>query len=221
MRTKLIGIGGKYGSGKDFFATMIASIRPGIKIVHFADDLKEMAVSIFGLTMHQVYDPIGKATPFVKPAPMDDFMPGMGSVQSATAPIVMDDFVTQMSAATGLDILPRGIVAETPRHILQYFGTEYVRSIKNSYWIDRTMRKVSGSGTLVPDMRFPDEVNAIRDAGGLVVRLIRDGDVATTDAHVSERLDYVPDETLHFRTGDLELIRLTAERFVKLLDGAA
>jgi len=65
----------------------------------------------------------------------------------------------------------------TAREFLQYFGTSIMRKIKDTVWLDRTIKTIQEEQSvisIVPDVRFPNEVHAIKDAGGFVIRLTRD-----------------------------------------------
>jgi len=65
----------------------------------------------------------------------------------------------------------------TAREFLQYFGTNVMRKIKDSIWLDRTIKTIQEEQSaiaIIPDVRFPNEVHAIKDAGGCVIRLTRD-----------------------------------------------
>ncbi len=77
---------------------------------------------------------------------------------------------------------------KSPRRILQLLGTEAVRQqIDDQAWVKSLMRFVSTSPrpVVVPDVRFPNEAEAIRAAGGTVWRVDRPG-IAGVSAHVSE-----------------------------------
>ena len=67
----------------------------------------------------------------------------------------------------------------TPRWILQYWGTEVCRTgFHDDIWIaslENKMRK-TGDNIVISDVRFPNEIKAIHNAGGIVVRVKR-GDV--------------------------------------------
>lgn len=65
----------------------------------------------------------------------------------------------------------------TAREFLQYFGTNVMRKIKDTIWLDVTLKTIDleqPSIAIIPDVRFPNEVHAIKDAGGFVIRLTRD-----------------------------------------------
>lgn len=67
----------------------------------------------------------------------------------------------------------------TPRHILQYWGTEVCRQgYHDDIWIaslENKMRK-TGDNIVISDVRFPNEIKAIKSAGGKVVRVVRGAD---------------------------------------------
>jgi hypothetical protein len=67
----------------------------------------------------------------------------------------------------------------TPRHILQYWGTEVCRNgFHDDIWIaslENKMRK-TGDNIVISDVRFPNEIKSIKAAGGQVVRVVRGAD---------------------------------------------
>ncbi len=65
----------------------------------------------------------------------------------------------------------------TVREFLQYFGTDVMRKIKDTVWVDYTIKSILNEQpdiAIIPDVRFPNEINAIHKAGGIVIRLTRD-----------------------------------------------
>ncbi len=67
----------------------------------------------------------------------------------------------------------------TPRWILQYWGTEVCRNgFHDDIWIaslENKMRKTKDN-IVISDVRFPNEIKAIHNAGGIVVRVKRGDD---------------------------------------------
>ena len=64
----------------------------------------------------------------------------------------------------------------TPRWVLQYWGTEVCRKgFNDDIWIASLENKLSKSqdNIVISDVRFPNEVAAIKRAGGMVVRVVR------------------------------------------------
>ena len=64
----------------------------------------------------------------------------------------------------------------TPRWVLQYWGTEVCRhGFHDDIWIasvENKMRKTTDN-IVISDVRFPNEIKAIHNAGGFVVRIKR------------------------------------------------
>lgn len=71
------------------------------------------------------------------------------------------------------------------RELLQRLGTEVGREqFGENFWVDMAMRKVDGP-TVFTDCRFPNEAQAIKDAGGEVWRIVRPG-TEPVNSHPSE-----------------------------------
>ena len=64
----------------------------------------------------------------------------------------------------------------TPRWILQYWGTEVCRrGFHDNIWIASLENKLRNSSddVVISDCRFPNEIKAIRNQGGTVLRVVR------------------------------------------------
>jgi hypothetical protein len=76
----------------------------------------------------------------------------------------------------------------TPRAILQYWGTEVCRhGFHDDIWIaslENKMRKTTDN-IVISDVRFPNEIAAIHNVGGIVVRIKRGDEPEWYDAAVS------------------------------------
>lgn len=62
------------------------------------------------------------------------------------------------------------------REVMQIVGTDMFRKMQHNVWADATIRKIQDEAlplALIADCRFPNEVDAIKNAGGLVVKLNR------------------------------------------------
>jgi len=62
------------------------------------------------------------------------------------------------------------------REVMQYVGTNVFRKMQHNVWADATIRKIQDENlplSLIADCRFPNEVDAIKKAGGLVIKLNR------------------------------------------------
>lgn len=80
----------------------------------------------------------------------------------------------------------------TPREALQTLGTEWGRALHPDVWIRHVLRKhdLHSMPTIIPDVRFDNEARAIRERGGVVIRIERPSDDAkltgAAAAHASE-----------------------------------
>ena len=74
----------------------------------------------------------------------------------------------------------------TAREVLQYVGTDVFRRMQHDVWAAATIRLIQKHGrglSLIADCRFPNEVEAVKNAGGLVVKLNRN---LYSSTHASE-----------------------------------
>lgn len=78
------------------------------------------------------------------------------------------------------------------RSVLQKLGTNVVREIHPEAWVmawKRSLKSVpEGANVVVDDVRFPNEVKAIKSLGGIVLKLHKIGD-NSIDSHASENTD--------------------------------
>lgn len=105
----------------------------------------------------------------------------------------------------------------TPRRAMQTLGTEWGRGLSPSLWVDAWCRaaedkglaaSVDGTTVLVvaDDVRFPDEVEAVRALGGIIIRIDRPGAGLTGAAgdHESETADLGDPDMVIVNDGDLD-----------------
>lgn len=106
-----------------------------------------------------------------------------------------------------------GYPDESPRSILQYTGTELFRARWPNIWINTWKRMALGHPrVVVSDLRFPNELDAVRELNGYIIRVTRPG-YGSPDAHASEAhyKDFTVDVDLinDGRPEDLKLRALT------------
>lgn len=188
----IYGITGTKGHGKDTLAKLIQKHNPDYRVLHFAGKLKNICREVYGLTDPQLTELEHKEKLFDQP-------------------LNMDEYVVQLSEATGLSILSRGLIAKNAREVMQFVGTEYVRSIQDSYWRDCVERELTGN-CLVPDTRFINEAELIRRHGGKIIRVERMDLPKNTDGHASEteQLMIQVDLTIRVKTGDFDALEKVA-----------
>lgn len=78
---------------------------------------------------------------------------------------------------------------KTPRYAMQTLGTQWGRNLLHeNIWVDMLVAKAKRETgiVVVDDVRFPNEVEAIRENGGVVVWLDRDSIYESGDTHSSE-----------------------------------
>jgi hypothetical protein len=76
--------------------------------------------------------------------------------------------------------------AMTAREFMQILGTDIMRNIYGSVWVNSAIKKIireQSELAIIADVRFPNEAKAIENAGGVVVRLTR---AIKEDNHPSE-----------------------------------
>jgi len=120
---------------------------PFIKVYHFADYLKEMSVNLFGLNPAQLY--------------------GSDKQKNMKTNLRWEDMPENTLNKTG---------RMTNREFLEHFGTAIVRKIRPDAWVHATINKIVAEDSqlaIIPDVRFPNEVEAIKNNGGIVIRLAR------------------------------------------------
>ena len=142
--SKIIGICGFMGSGKDTIADYLVNIH-GFKRESFANSLKDAVAATFN---------------------WDREMLEGRSKQSRLWREQVDQWWAKRLDMPEL----------TPRWVLQYFGTEVVRNrFHDDMWIASLENRLAQSTDyiVITDCRFPNELTAIRNAGGQCVRVKR------------------------------------------------
>jgi len=73
------------------------------------------------------------------------------------------------------------------RRLLQVYGTEVGReTMGKNVWVNLAKKKIHPNGKyVITDVRFPDEVDAIRELGGSLIKIIRPG-FEPVNAHISD-----------------------------------
>jgi hypothetical protein len=158
MRT-VIGLTGYAGSGKDTAAEALIQERGFVKIA-FADPLREA---------------MGKLNPIVG----REFK-GFGVIEDIT----YNQAIYKYGYTDAKGKFPE------LRRLLQVFGTEVGREMfGEDFWIQQFENKVQfvlqKQDVVITDVRFPNEVEAVRRLGGIVARIHRPGFDAV-NGHVSD-----------------------------------
>lgn len=144
----IIGICGLIGAGKDTIADYLVNIHQ-FRRESFANSLKDAVSSVFGWER--------------------ELLEGR-TKQSREWREQPDPWWTTRLGQT-----------ITPRQVLQFWGTEVCRrGYHDDIWIASLENKIRNSrdDIVISDCRFPNEIKAIKDAGGIVVRVKRGPDPA-------------------------------------------
>lgn len=159
-----------YRRDEDFTKSLEEILWPFVKNYSFADQLKTTAIELFGLDPSSVY-----GTEEEREAPTHLLWENMPD--NVKAGIDYTDY-------SCIEINKKGPMSG--RDFMQYWGTNIARKMYKNIWINSTLKTIlrEGSGlALITDVRFPDEVEAIKKAGGYVLRLDK---ITNDDKHESE-----------------------------------
>ena len=160
--TKILAFSGRKQSGKstsgEFVQNFIYNLGSKIscKIYSFADPLKQkICIDLLGLTEAQCYGSDEDKNSLTKLRWKD--MPGY-----------------DISWTWDQDYDASGFM--TARQVMEFVGTRIFRQMKTDIWVEATLKEIKRDNldlAIIVDARFPDEVDAILNSDGYVVRLTR------------------------------------------------
>lgn len=110
--------------------------------------------------------------------------------------------------------------APEARIFLQNLGVAVREHIDPDAWVTAVMRQVHPGGRyVISDVRFDNEYRAIKERGGVVVRVTRPG-TGPANAHVSEcALDGHDFDAVLINDGDLDRLRDRVRLFLRSMNG--
>lgn len=174
----IIGISGLAGSGKDTAADFLVG-RYSFKKSSFADPMKRIAREVFNFTHEQLWGPSEARNAPDKRFPREHGPGNYSYCRCCGADI------GSLTAATANERYPCFL---TPRFALQQLGTAWGRTCYPNVWVDLAIRNAGHGDTVIPDVRFKNEIDGLRAAGAYVVRIVRPGAglAGSAGQHVSE-----------------------------------
>jgi len=140
----IVGVCGLIGSGKDTVADYLCTFH-GFKRLSFAESLKDAVSAIFGWDRDLLE----------------------GSTKSSR------EWREQVDIWWSERL---NIPQLTPRYVLQYWGTEVARNnFHNDIWVASVENKLRNTkdNIVITDCRFRNEVSAIKNSNGIVIRVER------------------------------------------------
>jgi len=164
----IIGLGGRKHSGK----TEVAKIckEKEFVILHFADSLKNLVCNVLEYNRAELDENKEKSIKFR----------------------FNDKKIRHISKVTNIDFIItknclKDVDFNSPRHLLQYLGTELIRANNPEWHINEMRKKIKiGENYCIDDCRFPNELNFIKnELKGICFFILRPGNFNISN-HLSE-----------------------------------
>jgi hypothetical protein len=210
MASIILGIEGHKQTGKDTFASRLTE-RRGYTRIAFADPLRDLLLAI-----NPVVIPL-RSENAVRFSENPDlllldrfreaveahlgFVGGGNPDQSVDALLALDPYtvvgerLTDVIPEVGWDYAKERL--PEVRRLLQRLGTESIREYYgDDIWVNRGLKSAAAVNgpVVITDVRFPNEADAIKRAGGVLIRITRpDRDTSRDASHASEtHIDTLP-----------------------------
>jgi hypothetical protein len=201
----IIGISGKMGSGKDTFGQMLQDELPSYTLKSFAFKLKQVASIISGIPIENFEDPEFK----------------MGYMTSEWDTSILKDSPSKY--------LKTETTQMTVREFLQKLGTDGLKhNLHSSVWINALFSDYKKEKSedffpnwIITDVRFPDEADAVKKKGGILIRIERSNiKQGSSKTHVSETaMDHYSDyDIIVHNEGDLESLKKRAKEVAEVIE---
>lgn len=178
---KLIGILGRSRSGKDTTANIIMSLYPDqYTLQRFAQPIKNALKEIYDFTPEQLEDDEKE---------------------------VIDE---------RYNITPRQAMQEMTSHYLKKHGgaffservfTAFDISVSTSANASDSANVSAPFGIIIPDVRYEHDINAIRNRGGIIIKVIRPSLTATQQHTVEDNIQTFEADYTIVNDGDIVLLR--------------
>ena len=152
---------------------VLKAVDPVLKVYSFADPLKKsVCMDILGLSHENCY-----GTDEQKNTLTHLRWENMPGVISESETLDLWNFVAPNTSPESSGIVFHEPGFMTGREVMEFVGTSVFRRIYSDVWVNATINQIKRDNTklaIICDCRFPNEVDAIKQASGKVVRLTRD-----------------------------------------------
>jgi hypothetical protein len=199
----IVALNGYAKSGKDEIANMIIEMDPTWQVKKFSNKLKQVASILTGVHPDKFEDQLFKNTPLSDDWFVWDYKTIAGG--------------TLTEPTFGVDPKLRSMTA---RELLQKLGTEAIRNgLHDNAWVNALMIDYVGMYDIdtdrttypkwiITDCRFHNEAFAVRERGGIIIRVNRTG-VFPINSHISEiAIDGFDFNYVINNDGDIEELRI-------------
>lgn len=138
-------------------------------------------------------------TPFA--APLKNMIRALGFTEEHTDGALKDEPIPELGG-------------RAPRYAMQTLGTEWGRQhMGNTFWVDM-WKALKYDKKVADDLRFQEEVDAIHEAGGIVIRILRPQTIVIPGKkHASERDDLSVDFQV-LNTGTVSELHRRIDRII-------
>lgn len=160
--TRLIGISGKIGSGKDTVGNIIQSYTEGFEIKKFATKLKILVADLLNCSLDDLEN-----QDFKNKQLGPEYWYWEMQTGSKIAYLTNEDFYK-------ID-LPVKLIKPTVRTLMQRMATEAIRNnVHPDIWVNALFADYTqNSKWIITDLRFLNEMNRIKALGGITIRVNR------------------------------------------------
>ena len=145
------------------------------------------------------------------------FSSALKEISAGLLGVKEEDFESQEFKAS---VIPTSTEGMTYRDFLLEMGTGIMRKADPNYWVKLAMEEAKtqqamGWEIVFTDMRFPNEMQAVKDAGGITLRVDMAGNIGVD--HISDKSldDAIFDYRITAMKSDLDGLRLSVKEFMR------
>lgn len=185
MSYPIIGLCGRAGVGKDTIADMLVE-HFGCAKIAFADPMKQFAERWFPKEI--LYGSSAKRSELIEWTGGSNLTMQVGRLVGDENPHLVRDWCSKIN---DLAVSQNGKISA--RQFLQQLGTELGRQIDVNFWTNKAMLQAEtelsngANFVVVSDVRFRNEVLAIKGVGGVVVNIYNNSTTSSTHSSESEQ----------------------------------